>query len=233
MLDRTTIEGKAVVAALQLASERPWADVTLRDIADTAGLSLADLRGHVESKAAILTALLATVDDHVLRTAPRPDMAEAPRDRLFEVLMSRFDALAPHKAGLKSIAAAAPLDASLIKHALSSQAWMLQAAGIGADGVSGGIKTLGLASLYAQVFKVWLEDDDPGLARTMAALDRRLRGGERAIAGVDDALKVARRFADTLGAMFRRSRVKPASEATSEDKSSEPPPSVQPAAPTS
>lgn len=230
MLDQTTTHGKAIAAALRLAAERPWADISLRDIADAAGVTLADLRGDVDSKAAVLTGLLAAIDDHVLRTAPRPDMNEAPRDRLFEVLMSRFDALAPYKAGLKSIAAAAPLDASLIKQSLASQAWMLQAAGIDAEGIGGGIKTLGLATLYAQVFKIWLDDDDPGLARTMAALDRRLRSGERAIAGVDEALKGAQRLADTMTSMFRRARERAKPDAASEAKTQTPEQPVPPPA---
>ncbi|HEX2257777.1 MAG TPA: TetR/AcrR family transcriptional regulator, partial [Afifellaceae bacterium] len=37
----------------------------------------------------------------------------------------------------------------------------------------------GLALVWARVMRVWLDDDDPGLARTMAALDRRLREAER------------------------------------------------------
>ena len=33
--------------------------------------------------------------------------------------------------------------------------------------------------------RVWLDDDDPGLARTMAALDKRLREAERAVMRLD------------------------------------------------
>ena len=33
--------------------------------------------------------------------------------------------------------------------------------------------------VFGRAFQVWLKDDDPGMARTMAELDRRLRGAER------------------------------------------------------
>ena len=69
---------------------------------------------------------------------------------------------------------------------------MLHAAGIGTDGVEGGLKVAGLASVYASVFRTWLDDDDPGLARTMAALDRRLRRGERTYARIEDGLELRR-----------------------------------------
>ena len=39
----------------------------------------------------------------------------------------------------------------------------------------------GLALVWARVMRVWLDDEDPGLARTMAALDKRLREAERTV----------------------------------------------------
>jgi hypothetical protein len=63
---------------------------------------------------------------------------------------------------------------------------MLRAAGIGPEGLEGQLRTAGLGTIYASVFRTWLEDDDPGLARTMAALDRRLRRGERTLNALDE-----------------------------------------------
>ena len=82
--------------------------------------------------------------------------------------------------------------------------WMLQAAGIGTDGVGGGLRVSGLAMVYASVFRIWLEDDDAGLARTMAALDRRLRRGERTVRNVEQVGSVIHRLA-TDGPAFLRS----------------------------
>ena len=55
---------------------------------------------------------------------------------------------------------------------------MLAGAGIEDGGLSAVLKTGGLAFVYARVFRTWLDEDDPGLSRTMAELDRRLRQGE-------------------------------------------------------
>lgn len=225
MLDVTTVEGRMAAAAMRLAAERPWGALTLRDIADAAGLTLADLRGSVDSKAAVLAAFQRAVDDHVLRTAPRPDPAEPARDRLFEVIMCRLDALAHYKAALKSVAADVAAEPVLIRTSLTSQAWMLQAAGINPEGIGGGIRTMGLAALYAQVLRVWLEDDDPGLARTMAALDRRLRRGEQALGNLDGVLREARRVAKTLGDVLSGVRSRSAqTSAAAEGEAAEPPP---------
>ena len=61
--------------------------------------------------------------------------------------------------------------------------------------------------VYASVFGVWLEDDDPGLARTMAALDRRLRRGERTLRGVEQVGSALYRLA-TEGPGFIRSTMR-------------------------
>ena len=54
---------------------------------------------------------------------------------------------------------------------------MLAAAGLENGGSRETIQRLGLAAVYRRVLGVWVDDDDPGLARTMAALDRALRVG--------------------------------------------------------
>lgn len=207
MLDETTVPGKVIVAAMTLAAGQSWTSVSLRAIADAAGVTLADMREHsLTNKGDILIALVGAVDRHVLSSIPTPDLSQSPRDRLFEVVMSRLDALEPYKPGLKSVAKSSPPDLRLCRHALASQAWMLEAGGISADGLMGGIKAAGLATVYGQVLRVWLDDDDPGLARTMAALDRRLRGGERAVAGLDEVAKSSRRICDTLTGLLKRRR---------------------------
>lgn len=202
MLDLTTSQGRVVSAALRLAGERPWRDVTLPDIAAAAGVSLVELRRDFSSKGEILAAFVRAVDDEVLRQPPQT-ADEAPRDALFEVAMRRFDVLAPYKAALKSIGEAWLPEPEVVRAVAQSQAWMLRAAGLPAEGVEGQVRAAGLAAVYASVFRTWLEDDDPGLARTMAALDRRLRRGERALKSFDE---VASRVCGIAGSLMKAAR---------------------------
>jgi AcrR family transcriptional regulator len=181
VIDQTTQKGRILNAALASAAQKDWAKVTLLDVAESANLRIGDMRGEFNSKDAILAALLRAVDDEVLKQAPRRAEGQGSRDALFDIVMTRFDVLAPYKAALKSIYASGAADFALAGPYLSSQHWMLQAAGIGTEGPLGGLRVSGLALIYASVFRTWLDDDDPGLARTMAALDRRLRRGEAAV----------------------------------------------------
>jgi AcrR family transcriptional regulator len=207
LLGTDTPKERIVAAAIMLAAERPWRDVALKDIAERAGLSLLDLSNVFQTKSEILGAFMRAVDQEVLLTAPKPSPGQSRRDLLFEVVMARFDALGPHKAAMKSISVAGG-DVALLRPFLASQHWMLQAAGIPTEGVFGGARVAGLGTVYGQVFRTWLEDDDPGLARTMAALDRRLRRAEGTMSSLesvaDGAMRVARDLPGVLSQVFGR-----------------------------
>ena len=101
MLDQLTIRGRLVAAAMKLAAERPWREVTLAQIAETAGVSLVDVRREFDTKADVLAAFVRSVDDAVLARAPQRTGAQPARDALFEVIMSRFDVLAAYKPALE------------------------------------------------------------------------------------------------------------------------------------
>jgi ubiquinone biosynthesis protein COQ9 len=204
MFDQFTPKGRTLAAALECAAARSWDEVTLLDIADAAKLPLAELRNEFGSKTAILAGLMRAVDDEVLKRAPRRSEGQTARDALFDIVMSRFDVLGPYKGALQSIHASGPADLALARPVLSSMHWMLEAAGIGTDGAGGSLRVTGLAAVYASAFRTWLEDDDPGHARTMAALDRRLRRGESAIRNVEQVTSVVQRLA-TDGPAFLRS----------------------------
>jgi ubiquinone biosynthesis protein COQ9 len=203
MLDIATPKGRIVTAMMRLAAERPWSDVTIRDIADGAGMTLVELRKEFPSKIAILSAFGRATDDAVLERAPKPQPGQPARDRIFDVIMTRFDVLTPHKAALKSIMASRPMDIELGRRLMASQAWMLHAAGVPTDGLSGFSRVAGLTSIYASVLDTWLEDEDPGLARTMASLDRRLKRGEQAASMMSDVTTGAERAFEGLRDVVR------------------------------
>ena len=204
MFDAATPKGRILAAALTCAGAKSWADVTLIDIAEVAGLQLADLRQHFDSKTAILGAIVSATDDEVLRTAPKRVEAQDMRDVLFDIIMTRFDVLAPYKAALKSIHHSSSADPTMLRPMLTSMHWMLQAAGIDTESHMGRARMMGLATVYASVFRIWLDDDDAGHARTMAALDQRLRRGESVLRNVEQTGAVLHRLS-TDGPAFLRS----------------------------
>lgn len=188
MVKKADIPDHVVDTALALAAEKGWRRLSLADIAIAAKLPIGAVLGAYRSKAAILAAFARRIDRQVADGTSLEDLERPARERLFDVLMRRFDALAPHRQGLRAIVrdlqreplAAACAGATL----LCSMAAMLEAAGIRADGIGGLVRTKGLAAIYLATMRVWLDDETEDLSRTMAALHRRLEWADRVITGL-------------------------------------------------
>src|ERR1700734_15880 len=97
------VKTKIVDAMMKLAAERRFEDIAIRDIASEAGVSLADFRDAFPSKGAALAGFSRSVDRAGLATSLGELAHSSPRDRLFDVLMRRLDAMAPNRAALRSI----------------------------------------------------------------------------------------------------------------------------------
>jgi ubiquinone biosynthesis protein COQ9 len=218
MIDQSTTRGRIIHAALQAAAVKPWNDVAMLDIAEVAGVSLIEIKKEFPSKAAILMGFSRAIDDQVLAGIGKRQPGTPPRDALFEVLMSRFDAMQPYRAGLRSIVGAGLPDMAMMQRLFSAQAWMLNAAGVPLNGAAGTIRVFGLTSVYAAVFRTWLDDDDTGQARTMAALDRRLRRGESTLATFDSVCGSLNGVVEMLTGRRRTAAAAPAPDAATADK---------------
>jgi AcrR family transcriptional regulator len=184
----------ALEAFLGLVAEKGCADVALRDVAARAGLGLAELYRRYPDKVALVAGFLARIDAEVIAGTPATrDPEETVRDRLFDVLMRRFDALRPHRAAVQAIRRAGlrdPLLALSLGPAVRrSMAAMLEAAGVPSDGVPGALRQSGLLVIYHAVSQVFERDETTDSSKTMAALDSRLKRAERWVQFVDKYTK--------------------------------------------
>jgi len=186
---------RVIEAFMALLAEKPIERIGFAEIAQRARVSLAALRDLFGSALAILAAQVKETDRAVLAGADADMAEEPPRERLFDVLMRRLELLEPHKAAVRSLQRSAArnpgLALALNGMAVRSQQWMLTAADIGSAGPRGMLRAQGLAVLYASVLRTWVDDDDPGHARTMAALDRALARGQRWSGVLDEALRLS------------------------------------------
>lgn len=202
---------KSIIDALMaLLAEKPFEEIGLAEVASRAGVSLAQMRAHFSSLAAILAAQVKETDRAVLSNIDA-DMAQEPvRERLFDVLMRRLEVLSPHKAAIRSLLRSSCRNPALalMLNGLSTRSaqWMLTAADINVTGPKGMMRAQGLALLYGRVICTWINDDDPGLARTMAALDRELARGERWAGFLDDLCLIPDLFMRRGGWRARRRR---------------------------
>jgi ubiquinone biosynthesis protein COQ9 len=172
-------------ALLKMVAAGGWRDLSYADIAKDAGLSLAAAYEAYPSKGAILTGIGRDIDARLFASLEDDPLDGSPKDRLFDLLMRRFDALNDHREAYAALAwelPRTPVEAGCLALQLRrSLANMLEAAGLSASGLRGAFRIEGLGALYACALRVWLKDETADLSKTMAELDKRLGQVERCI----------------------------------------------------
>lgn len=171
------VRERMIAAALSMASNGDWNEVELSDIAERAGISIDDVYERFDEKSDVLAAYDRSVNRHAIANT---DLAEdlPCRDKLFDLVMERFDILNENREGLLGIISSYkgdPKEAVLsFPHLGKSMSRLLEASGLSTDGIAGALRVTGMIGLYLYVVRVWQEDESPDMGKTMAALDKGL-----------------------------------------------------------
>jgi len=177
---------RIIDATLDAIAMHGWRSLSLAAIATAAELPVLRVYRNFSSKQAILAGFYRRIDEVVLTDPPPPEPDERPRDRLFDLMMRRFDALGPYKPALTVLRHDLPRDPlaalCLGRMLLHSMRWMLEAADLATEGLAGAVRLKLATAAYASAAGVWFGDDSADLGRTMAALDARLRRIDRCLA---------------------------------------------------
>ena len=185
-----SVEVALVGAAFALAAEKGWNRVSVADAARRAGISLVMARARLLSRPAILRRLVRMADAAALAEVPNEG---SPRDRLFDLLMRRIDALQAHRAGVLAMLKGLAFDPAtamlLTLTTQTSMGWMLDAAGIERGGslgrLSDRMRVKGLVVVWLWTIRAWRSDESLDLTATMAALDTALARAENAAPWLD------------------------------------------------
>jgi len=199
-MSESDFDAALIAAAFRHAADEGWQRVTVAAACRAAGLSIAEARTRFPTRTHILLRFGQLADQFALEDAP----AEGPiRDRLFDVLMRRFDALNAHRDGVKALLRALPFDpktALLLACATrNSMRWMLQASGIPATGLRGDLQVKGLTAVWLWGVRAWERDDSADLSQTMAAVDSAL-GRAEWFTGILDRVRPETRGAEPVSA---------------------------------
>jgi len=164
-------------AALIVAARGAWELASPLEIADLCDLSVAEIRQVFPTKQDIMHAIVVEMDEAVL-AGHRVDDGVSRRDRLFDVLMDRFDAMNDardaHKSFIKSYGWNTCDKKNDLKLYFSSLEKYARVSGVETGGLFGPVHVLALSTVYAWVLSVWMRDESADLSRTMSALDRAL-----------------------------------------------------------
>jgi hypothetical protein len=179
--DDDDFDAALIKGAFDLAARDGWSAVSVAAAAREAGVALDEARLRFPGRAAILLKLGQVADRHALADAMEDGDT---RERLFDVLMRRFDVLQQHRAGVLALFRTLPADPAegllLGLATASSMGWMLESAGVSARGVAGALRVQGLTAVWLYALRAWRKDESADLSGTMAALDRALQRAEQA-----------------------------------------------------
>ena len=181
VMDDAAFDRALIGAAFQMAAEQGWRSVSVAAAARAAGLPLASARERFPGRAVILVRFGRLADQSALAETP----SDGPvRDRLFDLLMRRIDALQAHRGGVLALLRALPGEpptALLLTLATRrSMRWMLESAGIPTRGINGELRVKGLLAVWLWTIRTWRTDESDDLSATMAALDAALSRADRA-----------------------------------------------------
>ena len=189
MSETNDTDTRLVAGLWQVVAEVGWAGLSMRRVAAASGVAPAEIRRRCPTPHHLLALHGRLVDQAVLAgglpgfvPGHLPD-SNAPRDRIFDVLMRRIDALQPHRAGILRLMddlRGDPLLAlALLAAVPGSMAWMLEAASLGSGGLAGLARAQGLTAVWLATLRAWAGDESIDLGPTMAALDRALDRAEQ------------------------------------------------------
>jgi len=179
---KKSAKDQIIDAALKRAATHGWRNLTMVELSADTGLSLNQIHAVYRNKAQILQGYVHRLD-HSVVDGYEADESDTTRDRLFDLMMSRFDGMNDHKEAVKEIInQAANEPDTLITGGyglLCSMRRMLRAASVSVDGCHGMMKVQALGLIFACTSRTWLDDESDDMSRTMAKLDKYLAQAER------------------------------------------------------
>lgn len=180
-MNDTEFDHALIASAFEQAALRGWSGLSIAEAARDAGLPLARARARFPGRTALLLRFGVLADQAALGDSGGEI---EPRERLFDLVMRRFDALQQHRDGMLALLRALPADpgtALLLYGAnLRSMKWMLDGAGVPSGGIVGALRVHGLLAIWLGALRAWERDESPDLSGTMAAVDGGLEQAVRA-----------------------------------------------------
>lgn len=167
-------------AALSLSASGVWRELTLARLAEAANRPLAEFYGASLWEA--VDCVEEAFDRAIAESAGQLDPNQSVRDRLFELIMRRFEAMEPYRPAVLAMEQGVDRDPALMASAhqrhVRCARWVLALAGLEADGMTGQARSQGLGVIIGQARAAWRGDDAGDFTRTMASLDKNLRRAE-------------------------------------------------------
>ena len=175
---------KVFKGLMELVSDIGWSDFTLAALARNQEIEELELEKLFSDKIGLLQAFSEFIDEQILANLD-PDILDpgiSIRERLLEIMLVRFDVLAPYKDGVCELLKVTGKDPKMFVVAAKairiSMRSSLEAAGVSTRGIRGNIKIKGLAAVFLLGMRTWSKEERNDITATTRILDDRLKWAE-------------------------------------------------------
>ncbi|MCW8915479.1 MAG: hypothetical protein OQK24_06440 [Magnetovibrio sp.] len=176
------IADQLIEAAFNRVSEYGWRRLTMFDLSKDTGFGLDEIHDVFPTKAKLLKGYVQRVDHRVFEHY-EPNASDSTRDKIFDLMMRRFDEFNNNKSTIKAIGREACIDPETLCVSGCglgcSMRKTLKTAGVRVSGVHGMMRVQALSVIFMATFRTWLQDNSEEMSKTMADLDKRLARAER------------------------------------------------------
>ena len=175
---------KVFGAVMELIADGGWNDLTFSELAGSQKIQEAELESQFKDKTGSLPAFSEFIDELTLEGLDSDvfDPEIPVRERLLEILLVRFDVLAPYKNGVRELLRVTAQDPKMFVIAAKairiSMRSSLETVGNSTQGIKGIIKIKGLTAVFLLGMRAWCTEGNRDTTVTTRSLDDRLKWAE-------------------------------------------------------
>lgn len=175
------VADQLIKAAFARARAHGWRQLTLYQLSQDTGLSMSEILAAFPTKGMLLKGYVQRVD-HRAWDDYEAGEDDSTRDRIFDLMMCRFDELNEDKPAIAAIAKQACTDPETLCVSgcglRRSMHAVLEKADVRVSGIRGMLRVQALGLIFLATFRTWLQDTSEDMSKTMAELDKHLARAE-------------------------------------------------------
>ncbi|GER07622.1 hypothetical protein GCM10007972_20120 [Iodidimonas muriae] len=181
---KSTIRDRVIETTLSLIAEKGFRATLVEDVIKACGVTEAEFYHEFDGLLSVLVAASRHLNAAMMDAIADFEEDDSTRERLFALVMARFDAATPWRAAIRELARSAPTNPVLAATAgqalMTMSARALRLAGVRVSGPFGFARVNGfMLAVLLPTARIWLQDESADLSKTMAALNEALDRAER------------------------------------------------------
>lgn len=175
----TGLHSKIIEATLEVLTQTSWDVLTMEELAAKLSITPIQLYAHFPTRCDLLKGIVQFIDDKMLELYQEGNEDLTLQEKLFDIIMCRFEVMETYKKSLKNIILTIWRDPisfpSGVFSGLHSMGIILGAVGVPIEGIKGKLNIKILSFFYLYTLKFWFDDETQDMAKTLAHVDKGLK----------------------------------------------------------